>query len=533
MTYRVYCDGLLLYHSKLDSMRIFDASVEVELNKNGSFVFTVYPDHPYYWLIRKLKSIVTVYQDDYLLFRGRVLDEKVGWYNEKVINCEEELAFLHDSVQKPYEYSGTVEGYLNLLITEHNAQVDESKWFTVGNVTAGSGDISAANEEYSDTWTEMQKRLIDELGGYITVRHEGYINYIDYVQDFSKLSPQKITFGKNLIGMTRARKGADIATVIVPLGAKVKDADGRDTKDRLTIAGVNDGLVYLQDDTAIAQYGRIVKVVTFDEITDAAALMTAGQAQLAESVKMVESVDLTAADMATAGVDIESFHIGVWVDVESNPHGVDGLFLVRKLSIQILNPAANKLTLSKTIMGFSEAVKGLQDRQEMILQTVEQTAQQATEAVYNVEQNLQSTLDQTAQNIVARVAEDYYLKDDTDALISSVSTEVQQTKDSFEIQFNQFSQDIASVAAGTDAEFEEIRKYIRFVDGMILLGEVGNELELQISNDRISFLQDGAEVAYFSNRKLYITDAQVIHSLQIGGFAFMPRANGNTSFKKV
>ena len=84
-----------------------------------------------------------------------------------------------------------------------------------------------------------------------------------------------------------------------------------------------------------------------------------------------------------------------------------------------------------------------------------------------------------------------------------------------------------------DAEFEEIRKYIRFVDGMILLGEVGNELELQISNDRISFLQDGAEVAYFSNRKLYVTDTQILHSLQLGNFAFMPRDNGNLSFKKI
>ena len=135
------------------------------------------------------------------------------------------------------------------------------------------------------------------------------------------------------------------------------------------------------------------------------------------------------------------------------------------------------------------------------------------------------------QNIQSIVAENYYLKDDTDALISSVSTEIEQTKDSVEIQFNQFSADIAAVAAGTDAEFEEIRKYIRFVDGKILLGEVGNELELEIANDRISFLQDGAEVAYFSNRKLYVTDAEILHSLQLGRFAFLPRTNGNLSFK--
>jgi len=156
-----------------------------------------------------------------------------------------------------------------------------------------------------------------------------------------------------------------------------------------------------------------------------------------------------------------------------------------------------------------------------------------SEIVYNLEQNFESSIYQSEQNIQAIVAESFYLKDQTDALVSSVSTEIEQTKNSVEIQFNQFNADIAAVAAGADAEFEEIRKYIRFVDGQILLGEVGNELELNISNDRISFLQDGAEVAYFSNRKLYVTDAQILHSLQLGNFAFMPRTNGNLSFKKI
>ena len=150
-----------------------------------------------------------------------------------------------------------------------------------------------------------------------------------------------------------------------------------------------------------------------------------------------------------------------------------------------------------------------------------------------MEQNLLASIQASEDSIKSTVAESYYLKEDTDALISSVSTEIEQTKNSIEIQFTQFSADLEGVAAGADAEFEEIKKYIRFVDGQILLGEVGNELELKISNDRISFLQDGAEVAYFSNRKLYVTDTEILHSLQLGNFAFMPRANGNLSFKKT
>lgn len=155
------------------------------------------------------------------------------------------------------------------------------------------------------------------------------------------------------------------------------------------------------------------------------------------------------------------------------------------------------------------------------------------EVIYNLEQNIESSLIKTDEDITAKVAEKYYLKEDTDALISEVSTELELTKSGIDITFTQFSQDIEAVAAGTDANFEEIRKYIRFVDGMIELGEAGNELQLKIANDRINFLQDGAEVAYFTDRKLFVTDAQFLHNLQIGNFAFMPRANGNLSFKKI
>lgn len=91
--YRVYADGLTIYNDRLENLKIFSPSVELELNKTGSFSFTIRPDHPNYGLIQKLKTIITVYQNDYLLFRGRVLDEEIGFHNEKKIVCEGDLAF--------------------------------------------------------------------------------------------------------------------------------------------------------------------------------------------------------------------------------------------------------------------------------------------------------------------------------------------------------------------------------------------------------------------------------------------------------
>lgn len=533
--FTVYCDNALLYHSNLESLQIFGPSVELEVNKTGSFVFSIWPDHPRYGLIKKLKSIITVYQDDYLLFRGRVLDEETGFRNEKAVTCEGELAFLLDSIQRPYEYTGSIEGYLQMLIDTHNAQADAEKRFALGvvTVTDANDTIVRSNIDYVSVWEELSAKLINNLGGYIQTRHEGSTAYIDYLSDFTLLSPQSITFGKNLIDLKRIKKGADIATALIPLGAKLQDEEGKDTGERLTVASVNGGSDRITDAEGVAQYGLIVKTAVWDDVTEPGNLLTKAQAYLQELVNPMESIELSAADLAAVDKDITSFHIGTKVRAISKPHGLDHLFTVTKLSIKLLEPGANRLTLGASIPALSAAVSGAVNAQAQIRAEVKTAEKALSDAILNTERNLLASLQVSAENIISAVSESYSLKEETEALVSAVSTEIEQTKNSVEIRFEKFTQDIEAAANGADAQFEEIRKYIRFIDGKILLGEVGNELELQISNDRISFLQDGAEVAYFSNRKLYVTDAEILHSLQIGGFAFVPRANGNVSWKKV
>ena len=354
--YRVYCDKHLLYHTRMGSLMIHNPSLELEVNKTGSFEFTVQHDHPYYDTIRKLKSIITVYQDDFLLFRGRVLNEEVGWHNEKKVSCEGELAFLIDSIQRPYDFTGSIADFLSMLITSHNAQVDAEKQFTLGKVTVTDPNdyIVRSDIEYTSTWDVIQKKLLDLLGGYIIVRHEDGKHYLDYLSSITVLSPQKITFGKNLLDLKRVRKGEDIATVIIPLGAKLKDAEDKETDKRLTIESVNGGIDYVQDADAVSQFGRIVKTVIFDDVTEPINLKTKGNAHLADSVKDMESIELTAADLATTGQDVASFHIATMVDAQSDPHGLKQRFLVSKLSLKLLEPGANKMTLGGVIKTFTQ-----------------------------------------------------------------------------------------------------------------------------------------------------------------------------------
>nr|DAY90563.1 MAG TPA: tail protein [Caudoviricetes sp.] len=129
--------------------------------------------------------------------------------------------------------------------------------------------------------------------------------------------------------------------------------------------------------------------------------------------------------------------------------------------------------------------------------------------------------------------EKYYDKENLDSQFGEISTKLEQTKNSVNVEFTNFKTDLDASKKQNIASFNEIHKYIRFIDGNIYIGVEGNPIQLIEKNDRLSFVQGGAEVAYFSNNKLYVNDGQFNNTLRIGNFEFSPRPNGSLDFKKA
>lgn len=129
--------------------------------------------------------------------------------------------------------------------------------------------------------------------------------------------------------------------------------------------------------------------------------------------------------------------------------------------------------------------------------------------------------------------EKYYDKESLDSQFGEISTKIEQTKNSVNVEFTNFKTDLDASKKQNIASFNEIHKYIRFIDGNIYIGVEGNPIQLIEKNDRLSFVQGGAEVAYFSNNKLYVNDGQFNNTLRIGNFEFSPRPNGSLDFKKA
>ena len=57
--YQVFCDDSLIYDPTIQELKITAAKLNLELNKTGSFTFTVYPSNPMVDKLKKLKSIIT------------------------------------------------------------------------------------------------------------------------------------------------------------------------------------------------------------------------------------------------------------------------------------------------------------------------------------------------------------------------------------------------------------------------------------------------------------------------------------------
>lgn len=530
---QVYADSTLVYDSRLDDYALLGLTVTNGLNKGGTASIVMPQYHPAYNSFVSYKTVVTIYRDGSLLFRGRALYPTDDFYNRRTITCEGERCFLRDAVLRaPYVYQDGPAAILVDIIALYNAQVDEFKRFKVGTVTVTDpNNYIRLENETSEQIADAVDKLVERCGGYIVfTTNDAGERVINWYESLGYQSRQVIEFGENLMDFARTSDNADLATVVIPYGAK-----NEETGQRVTIESVNDGRDFIQDYDAVALRGVIAKAVYWDDITVPANLLAKAQQYLATSKLMVTSLELTAVDLSYMDKSIDTFLVGDTIRVRSKPHGVDEDFQLTERSYDLLNPAKDKVTLGKDVATLTGADAAGDKQSATAMQRLEQNVRATytndnAAAIEEAKQTLTSLIQQTSEEIRLEVSEQYATNDD---LVAQFSTMMTQLSDAFLFEFNALQATVDANDAEARTQFETIQKYIRFDNGDIILGEAGNELVLHIENDRISFMDDGAEVAYFSNKKLTVTDGHFLNSLRIGSFAWVPRANGNLSLMKV
>lgn len=365
MICQVFVDDKAVYDPRVDELVIMQDKLNLELNKSGSYVFTVPPSNPYYGTFYKLKSIVKFVCDGKILFRGRILNSEYDFYNNQKLTCEGELAFLNDSIQRPYDFQSgdkhtTVEALFTYFISKHNNQVDEAKRFKVGKITVKDANnyIVKADSDYSKTLDAINKKLVEAMGGFLRVRHEPDGNYIDYLAELAEVSSQSINFGENLLDAEKEIRGENVVTALIPLGAK-GDKEGDKRLGISSLADETSGEIRKKGDyvycvSGVAQYGWIFETETWDDVKEAKNLLTKAKSVLSQRILLENSIEIKAADLAGIDAALAPFDVGIWVPIYSVPHGLNSKYLVRKMSLSATNPASDSLTIGSTFKSFTE-----------------------------------------------------------------------------------------------------------------------------------------------------------------------------------
>ena len=123
----------------------------------------------------------------------------------------------------------------------------------------------------------------------------------------------------------------------------------------------------------------------------------------------------------------------------------------------------------------------------------------------------------TASDIMFEAVKEYVKTSDLEVFRKEISTQFTQTAESIEMTFNQVVQRIEDLTDDTNGEFSEIKSYIRFEDGNIILGKDDNPLILTLKNNRISFTSADQEVAYFSDNRMFVSNVTITTSADIVG----------------
>lgn len=362
--YTIYADDALLYSPGDEELSVLSPVLETQCNAAGTLTFVLLPEHPMYSALHKMRTRIDVRQDDEIIWRGRVLETETDFYRQKTVTCEGELTYLVDSVLHPYklaDYDGTAAGLFRLYLTRHNEAVSEAQQFQIGNVDIETLS-SVENTGYGNTWDEISGNLLDIHGGFLRVRHEGDVRYLDWTKESGTSCGQVIRFGENLLDLSEYVSASEVVTCLIPCAGQ--------SGSQITISSVNGGKDYIEDAAGIALYGRIWGVTEFDA-KDASTLLEMAKENLQKRLKETITITISAVDLHLLDVNAESFRVGDKVRVVSPPHGIDAEYTCTAISLDLVSPDQSEYTFGTPETGMASTTAATSKAVEVVDTSVE------------------------------------------------------------------------------------------------------------------------------------------------------------------
>nr|WP_314505421.1 phage tail spike protein [uncultured Lachnoanaerobaculum sp.] len=308
------------------------------VGKSGTLEFDINLFHPNYEDVVMYKTYIRVERDGEEVWYGRVINISKDFYNTKTVICEGELGLLNDSIQASYGYSGTVRGYIDYILGNHNSQVEEEKRIYTGNIIVSDSNdyIHRENNSYTKTLEELDAKLPKLLGGYLKTRHENGVIFLDYLWNYGDDNTQIISVDENLIDYESSENNNEFYTRLIPTGAKVNEV-------AITIKTVNGGVDYIENPALIERYGVIVGTKSWDDVTLPENLLRKARKEIL-SKELPNSFKLSAVDLSHIDNSKSPIKVGRNTKVISPFHKLETMYFVTEKESHLDEPERDVFT---------------------------------------------------------------------------------------------------------------------------------------------------------------------------------------------
>ncbi len=314
-------------------------SMSKELSKAGSLSFTISPDNPSYDDITPLKTTISVLSDGELIWYGRVISVSDDLYKQRVVNCEDALAFLSDILIKPFKYrygvsyaGSTVSNHISTILSLYSARASKKRLFSSfgGVLPSEFENLNTYSVKGVDSFTTVW----DELTGICEYGDNVYItlNYISGTglprlvvgQMPYGSTTGSVAIGTNLVNITRGADFTEMYTSLIPVDDNNKTLSGNQ---------------YRVDSGLVSEYGVIERTLSVGSVSDPTLVRNFCSNVLTAHARMIiPELSVGALDMFYLNDNVIAIDPGLTVRIVSAPHNIDAYYTCTRTQVDLENP---------------------------------------------------------------------------------------------------------------------------------------------------------------------------------------------------
>ena len=226
------------------------------------------------------------------------------------------------------------------------------------------------------------------------------------------------------------------------------------------------------------------------------------------------------------------------------PHDLSEAFLTRRLELNLLDPKDGLLTLGDEKATFVdkhiESNKHTQNNVIKAQASVEELKNNINADLSVMESSLVAQItgvESNSKEIIFSALESYAKTGDLEEYKKIVEAQLKILAENIVMKFSEASSQIKDVDGDLKETTTKLEKYFDFSleNGLIIRTGEGNEMQLKLDNNVISFMKNGVQFGWWDGINFHTGNIVVEENerAQFGNFAFVPRKDGSLMFLKV